>query len=135
MKIIVRGNPIAKKRPRFFRRGNHVGTYNDQQTEEGRWLWEVIPQITERFTGPVKLTAKFFFSRPNSHFGTGRNSLIRKKSAPEHHVKKPDLDNLVKYVKDCLNGHAWNDDCQVVELVAEKGYSLNPRTELIIEEL
>jgi Holliday junction resolvase RusA-like endonuclease len=31
--ITIPGKPIAKKRPRFARRGKFVTTYNDQQTE------------------------------------------------------------------------------------------------------
>jgi len=34
----VYGVPIAKKRPRFARRGKFVTTYNDQETEEGKFL-------------------------------------------------------------------------------------------------
>lgn len=49
------------------------------------------------------------------------------------HTKKPDLDNLVKFAKDCLNGVAWQDDSQVCELEAWKAYDEKPRTEIIIE--
>lgn len=36
---------------------------------------------------------------------------------------KPDLDNIAKAVLDALNGIAYDDDKQVVELACEKGYS------------
>lgn len=36
------------------------------------------------------------------------------------HVKKPDLDNVVKLVLDALNGVAWDDDQQVNCIFAKK---------------
>lgn len=37
---------------------------------------------------------------------------------------KPDLDNLVKAVKDALTGVAWKDDAAVVELQVRKTYTV-----------
>ena len=137
--IIVTDTPIAKKRPRFVRRGKFVGTYNAQETEEGRWLWEVMPQLPpEPLVGPVKMLCEFIFPRPKSHFGTGRNAGKLKPSAPKHHIQTPDADNCLKFVKDCLNKHAYNDDCQVVHAVAKKRWSepgQPARTEIILEEI
>ena len=44
------------------------------------------------------------------------------------HIKKPDLDNLLKFTKDCLNGVVWKDDAQVFSIIAEKRYDPNPKT-------
>lgn len=49
------------------------------------------------------------------------------------HVKRPDLDNLVKTVCDALNGIAFEDDSALVQIVASKIYSENPRTEITLE--
>ena len=46
---------------------------------------------------------------------------------------KPDIDNLVKGIKDSLSKFLWYDDSQVTELVARKLYSDNPRAEVTIE--
>jgi Holliday junction resolvase RusA-like endonuclease len=72
--------------------------------------------------------------RPLSHYGTGKNRNKLKSASPEWHSKKPDLDNLVKFVKDCLNGIAWKDDAQVVTLAATKKYDENPRTMIEINQ-
>lgn len=40
----------------------------------------------------------------------------------EFHLVKPDLDNLVKYYLDCMNGIVFADDKQIVELAASKEY-------------
>ena len=72
--IKIPGLPIAKARPRFFKRGNFVGTYNSQETEEGRTMLF----IKDSYNGPlidfpVKVSMIFGFPRPKAHFGTGRN--------------------------------------------------------------
>ena len=44
------------------------------------------------------------------------------------HMKKPDIDNLQKFVLDCLNEIVIRDDSQVVEIRARKVYSMKPGT-------
>ena len=129
IEIIIEGKPIAKKRPRFFRRGKHVGTYNDQKTEEGRFILLAKEQFKRNpISGPIDLWLKFYMPIPKSTSKKNRElmnlGLIR-------HTKKPDLDNLVKFI-DCLNGLVWEDDSQICRLEASKLYDDNPRTKIII---
>jgi len=50
--------------------------------------------------------------------------------------KRCDIDNLCKSVFDALNGKAWKDDCQIIELGAFKSYDpTDPRVEIEIEEV
>lgn len=130
--ITVDGPPIAQKRPRFFRRGNGVGTFNPQEAEAGQWVLCAKPQIKEKICGPVSITVTFAFARPKGHFGTGKNSHLLKPSAPEKHTAKPDLDNCVKFVKDCLRNLAFEDDSCVVEIIARKIWGLSPFTTVVI---
>ena len=127
----VPGVPIAKARPKFARRGKFVSTYNPQESEEGMWLVKAMAAMPkEPIIGPIALTCVFFFPIPQSW------SKKKQKAAADwslRHTKKPDLDNLVKFVKDCLNGVAWLDDAQVFRLLTEKHYTKHaPRTEVII---
>jgi Holliday junction resolvase RusA-like endonuclease len=135
MLIEIPGAPIAKRRPRFARRGKFVTTYNDQETEEGRWLWCAKPQITGRFDGPVRMVCIFRFSRPKSHYGTGRNENRLKPTSPVVHINKPDVSNLVKFAEDCLNGMAYRDDSQLVEILARKEWADEPGTMVILEAI
>jgi Holliday junction resolvase RusA-like endonuclease len=133
LNLTIPGKPIAKKRPRFARRGKFVTTYNDQETEEGRFLWHVheqLPVVWKPFDGAVVLTAVFFMPIPKSTSKIKRAQMLQN-IIP--HTKKPDLDNLVKFIKDCLNGVAWLDDSQVERLVAFKKYSDNPGTEIEVK--
>jgi len=127
----IPGTPIAKARPRFFRRGNFVGTFNSQQTEESRAML-IISQSAKMSTvpipkgTPVSLSALFVFPYPAS-------MSAKKKSANPQHVKKPDVDNMVKFLKDVCNGILWHDDSQVNNLTARKEYGDTPRTVLTVE--
>jgi Holliday junction resolvase RusA-like endonuclease len=49
--------------------------------------------------------------------------------------RRGDLDNVVKAASDALNGVAFKDDRQVVELIARVGIdSARPRLEITVEE-
>lgn len=131
MEIIIPSVPIAKKRPRFFRRGNFVGTYNDQVTEEGRWILEAKGQILARIEGPVRMEVDFVMPIPSTFRKGDRRRIDDGERMP--HIKKPDLDNLIKFVKDCLNGLAWKDDSQVCKVSAQKFYGREPQTRILLE--
>jgi len=136
MEIVIPGTPVSKKRPRFYRRGKFVGTYNDQETEEGKALLLAMDQITEKYSGPVTVYMHFFFVRPKTHYGTGKNSDKLKPSAPDYCTNSKDLDNLVKFYLDIFNGVAFDDDRQVYALTATKSWSVTkPETIIIIEAI
>lgn len=46
--------------------------------------------------------------------------------------KKPDLDNVLKLVADALNGVAYLDDAQIIEMRAEKGYALGSAVHVVL---
>jgi Holliday junction resolvase RusA-like endonuclease len=52
----------------------------------------------------------------------------------EMNIKKPDLDNIVKLVCDALNKVLWNDDAQIVHIVARKFYRHDPGDENVLVE-
>ena len=142
LKIIIRtlGKPIAKKRPRFVHRNGFSKAYNCQETEEGRWLLEVLQQIPKERPvfekgAALHMTCICHFERPKSHFGTGRNASILKQSAPEYHVQSPDTTNICKFYEDILNGILWADDCQIVHTEISKGWSSVPMVEIIVTEI
>ena len=137
IKITISGKPIAKARPRFYRRGKGVGVYSDQQTEEGRWIVLANTQVAGRVTDvAIHLDMVFVLPRPKGHYGTGRNAGKVKDSAPKYPKGRPDIDNYIKFSMDCINGmgKVWKDDSQVVSINALKRYGENPRTEIEIGE-
>jgi len=86
----------------------------------------------KKFCDPVKLTIAFVLKRPVSLNG--------KKTYQGRHpaIKRPDLDNLVKFsVQDCLN-EFWEDDSLVVQLAASKWFAAideTPKIEIKIEAI
>lgn len=131
--LTIPGPPIAKKRPRFARIGKGVRTYSAQETEEGRFLWEVKAQWQGKpLCGPVSIEMLFSMPIPKSTSKRSREAML---CAPVPHCKKPDLDNLVKFAWDCLNGIVLGDDSQVYQVSARKIYGDSPCTRIVLSTL
>ncbi len=126
----VHGTPKPQPRPRAFVRPNGRAGVYDAGTAEG-WKSQIAKELEScaglGLTSAVDLRVAFYFPRPKSHYGTGKNAGVLKKSAPEQHTTKPDVDNLVKAVKDTLGEKSgiglWKDDKQVVSVLAKKFYA------------
>jgi len=134
--------PVGKKRPRFVvnKKTGRGSGYDVNKTEEGKMLLFCLNQWggREPITGAVKADFEFVFSRPKSHYGTGRNAGRLKPSAQEYHTQKPDCDNLCKLLTDALNGIVYKDDSQVClgSFVKRWGYAGEPDgIVLTLEEL
>ncbi len=113
--VTIPGEPYALKRHRSTKTGIQY------DPKENR-LWKAAAQDhyrqamdgQEPFAGPVKLVVRAQFSMPRSRW------LKRKPRAGGWRDKRPDLDNIVKAVKDAGTGILWFDDSQVCTLVADK---------------
>lgn len=73
---------------------------------------------------PLSLQALFYFKRPKNI-----SPLITKKTT------KPDLDKLLRAIKDSLSGIIYEDDQQVVESHQSKEYGLPERVEIYLREI
>lgn len=126
MKIIIPDKPIPAARPRVT---NRV-TYNPKQREKIDTTYIIKQQYKkEPLTTPLEITMLFFMPIPSRMSYKKKEAILGKP-----HTKKSDLDNLIKFVLDCMNGVVYKDDAQVYEIVAQKTYSYNPRTEITILE-
>jgi Holliday junction resolvase RusA-like endonuclease len=119
----VYGSPVAQGRPRFARIGNHVRAYDPGKSKSWKETvkWQAIENRVRLMEGPLHMILHFRLPRPKS---------LPKKVL--HHTKKPDLDNLVKGVKDGLKGVCYLDDSQVIRLAATKEYGEQPGVEVRI---
>ncbi len=126
----IPGKPISKSRPRFARCGKFVKTYNPQESEEGKFicLMQSVIKGHRPIPAGIPIYLKVYFYMP---IPASMPKKQRKAGLP--HTKKPDLDNLLKFFKDCANGVLWHDDSQVVYISAHKFYSAEPSTQIKME--
>jgi Holliday junction resolvase RusA-like endonuclease len=52
-----------------------------------------------------------------------------------YHIKRKDRSNCIKFAEDCLTGVVISDDNIICDGRAEKYYSENPQTIIVIEEI
>jgi len=136
IEFTIPGKPIAKKRPRFARRGKFVTTYSDQETEESKVMFHIMQGI-KKYSDILPLPKKYAieiectFYMPIPKSTSKKRSMLMSENLIAH-VKKPDIDNLLKFIKDCMNEIVYHDDSQITIVHAFKKYSDDPRTEISI---
>ena len=123
----VPGEPVAQGRPKFTRIGNHVRAYDPEKSRLYKSLVrdaaaKVMPETPLECA--VSLMVMAYRSIPRSWSKKKQESARRGEIMP---TTKPDIDNVVKAIKDALTGVIWRDDSKVVSLFAEKSYSVKPR--------
>jgi len=122
--IAVPGTPQGKGRARSVLRKN--GTIGHHTPEKTRTYEGLICSLgldamkgKEPLDGPVKLIMTIVMPIPPSW------PQWKAKMASSNLIMptvKPDADNVLKAVKDGLNGVVWHDDCQVVRVDMAKVY-------------
>ena len=118
----VLGLPKPQARPRAVSRGKFVKVYSPG-TEWKEAVKYAASKETPIASEALQISLEFYFDRPKSHYGTGKNADKLKSSAPKFHTKKPDVDNLAKAVLDaCQDAGLFKDDSAVVGLTVEKFY-------------
>ena len=138
MKITIPIIPKAQMRARHAVRGKHAMAYKAvaQRRAEETINAYLLPHIPKKpLSGPVCLTVKAFLPIPKSKPKWWKESAALGRIVP---TTKPDLDNLMKNVKDCLTDmRFWTDDKVVVSYGEGTGkyYSDQPRWEIKIVEV
>lgn len=127
MIIYIPIQPKGAPRPRVTK----FGTYNAKDYTDYKNVIGLAAKakIKTPLETSVAIDIEFFFEIPKSW---GK----KKKEAAGWHTSKPDIDNLIKGVLDGLNGVAYADDMQVVNISARKQYTRsNSGIQIIIEEV
>ena len=131
IRLIIPCIPVAKGRPRLSK----WGTYTPKKTKDYeayvQSLWVKQYGNAEPSQKPIGAVITFFFEPPKSYTKTMRKRVLEEL----WHVKKPDIDNLIKAVTDSINGLAYVDDSQIVVLTVEKRYGEESRTVIELYEL
>lgn len=133
--FIVYGEPVAQGRPKFTTISGHAKAYDPEKSKsyKERVYYEALKVKPDKLLqGPLSITVIVYRSIPKSL------SKIKHQLAANGYLRpvtKPDLDNVIKGIKDALKAVIWQDDSQVVVIVGEKWYSDNPRVEISISEV
>lgn len=110
--FILKGKPIPQHRPRACRRGKHIHMYSDQEVIMEQYKNQIRSDFQQKpFSVPVEVSATFFFPIPK---GTSKVRTTEMQANILKPMKRPDLDNLLKFILDCMNGIVYEDDSQVV---------------------
>ena len=135
MQIVIPGNPIPKLRPRF----GSKKTY-DVQKDTKRFYQAIITSEIKRkiIRRDKKEMAEMYKIAKSSNFHLSIFFYMKiPRSAKEKMPcnKKPDIDNLIKLILDCMSGLVFDDDRLVTSICAKKSYSKKPKTVIEIEAL
>lgn len=129
----VPGDPIPWKRAGHNSRSGH---YDAQIKEKTVFKTIIKPQFDRQsfsiLDEPVRLVVQFIFAPPKSWTKKQQYTAIYERKPV---TKRPDLDNCLKFVKDCLTGIVVTDDKLVTRLSCEKFYGKKPQTLIQVEIL
>jgi Holliday junction resolvase RusA-like endonuclease len=136
-RFTVRGEPQSLRRP-----GPRRSSFHSKCKTQGRPLFNPSRGKQQSFRKAVEgllparlhssrllfpegakmvVTIDFLLRRPNDHFVGAKRGIGLKESAPRGYaVGRSDIDNLAKFILDCLSGLLYKDDRNVVSLVTTK---------------
>ena len=133
IRFTVYGDPVPKARPRVV--NNHAYTPSrtkDHETKIALVYKSIYHGVCFEKGVPLRMETDFYIKIPQS---ASKKARARMESGEERPTKKSlDVDNCGKLVADALNGVAYHDDSQIVEMAARKFYG-EPRTEIHVEKI
>lgn len=132
MKIILDGTPIAQGRPRLSKWGVFDPNSNDKKRVKLQ-LAANVKRLDNGFQFLQHPRISFVFHMPIPS-GIPKWQKTLRESGIEKHTKKPDVDNLIKFYMDCLDGIAFEGDQKVTLGACVKLYHTNPKTIIWIDE-
>lgn len=122
VQFTVLGKIKGKARPRMTKAG-HTYTPSDTVTYEKAVQLMYKNQCKGIFFGdkqPIGIYIKAMFAIPKSYTKAKKELIQRGELLP---TKKPDADNIAKIICDALNGIAYEDDVQIVNMYVDKVYT------------
>jgi Holliday junction resolvase len=129
--VVVEGKIKGKARPRVV--GKRAFTPEETVNYENWVRINYMQQDNRKILGPIRANITAFHSIPDSYSKKRVKAILEGKEYP---CKKPDTDNIAKIILDSLNGIAYKDDSQVVELNIYKKYTKDKeRIEFELEEI
>lgn len=135
MKLTFEIEPVEQARPRATKTWKGIRLYDPKKVSTYKKQLGMMCKFQYKdkpLTGPLIVSLKFYRQVQSSVSKKERELRITGAHRP---IVKPDTDNYIKSTLDGLNGLLWEDDNQIVKIVAEKYYSDHPRVEIEVEEV
>jgi Holliday junction resolvase RusA-like endonuclease len=130
--FVIHAAPVGKARPRVT---SH-GTYTPKKTKDYEALvqHEYKAQCRNAYFDreAIRMIIEAHFSVPKSKPQSIKSEMLAGRIRP---TIKCDADNCAKAVMDALNGIAYADDSQIVELLVIKQYGIEPCVIVKIQEV
>ena len=118
--VVIEGKIKGKARPRFNTKTGRAFTPGDTVSYEN-WVRLCYKEQDGRYLeGSLKAVITAYYEIPKSYTKKRVQAI---KEGLELPVKKPDADNIAKIILDSLNGIAYKDDSQIVNLTVVKKYT------------
>jgi Holliday junction resolvase RusA-like endonuclease len=128
VKIELPGDPIPMQRPRYS-----LGNIYDPQSKIKRNLFPVVreafPKKYMSIYKEVPVTVQMIFYMP---FPKAATKTFIEQNFHKPHIKRPDIDNLIKFYLDLMNGLIYTDDSLVSNIYAQKVYAVEPKTLILV---
>lgn len=142
LNFVIIGDPVGKGRPRFTIKGGHVKTYTPKKTADYEKLVqkEYIQASLKKFSkilnlgndSAISVEINAYFKIPKN---TNKKCRLKMLDCILRPLKKCDSDNIGKIICDSLNGIAYGDDKQVVDLHIKKWYAEEPRVNVVVKNI
>ena len=106
--IVIPGEPVSQGRPRFSTHGGFARAYDPKKSREGKQSVKYFADAAMLdagigvLIGPIGMQVQFGIKLPKS---------LERKRKPVHRkwrIKKPDLDNMIKLVKDTIDSKKYH---------------------------
>jgi len=130
--IIINIVPYGQPRSRHFVRNGRSFCFDPSKDKKTWMKLQIAEQYKDKILEePVEMEMNFYMLIPKSTSKKRKKLMI---DGEIKHTKKPDIDNIMIAVLNCMTNIVYHDDRQVYKITASKQYSENPRIEVIIVE-
>jgi len=132
----VYGEPVPKGRPRFSTRGKFPVAYTPEKTKSYEFEVGMMALAAMGGSKPLEGALEAFiyvtFAVPESY---SKKRLEACLSGTEKHIKKPDLDNVIKSVIDGMDKIVFDNDSQITSIYATKVYGEIAKVEVMVKQV
>ena len=132
----VYGEPVPKGRPRFSTRGKFPVAYTPEKTKnyesEVAMMAKAAMGASDPLEGALEAFIYVTFPVPASYSKKRTEACLNES---EKHIKKPDLDNVVKAVLDGMSDIVFLSDSQITSLHATKVYGEISKVEILVRQV